>query len=96
MPTRATDIDAAELAEEASAWAVGGGIITMALFPMALPLILLTVAAAIPLLLLVLPVVLLAAAVAGLRRLRRIIRVPDARTVTGSRHRKDGPHAMPC
>lgn len=78
MSTRATQTTATELAEEASAWAVGAGIITMALFPLALPIIALTAAAAIPLLLLGLAVALVVAVVAGpiilLRRLRRTIR----------------------
>jgi len=32
----------AELADEASAWAIGGGILTFALFPLVLPIVLLT------------------------------------------------------
>jgi hypothetical protein len=75
MPTSTTPATRAELAEEASAWAVGGGIITMALFPPAVPIILLTAAAAIPLLLVALAVGLVVALVAApilvLRRLRR-------------------------
>jgi hypothetical protein len=49
-----------EIMDEASNWIVGGGIVTMALFPLALPVLALTVAAAIPLVLLG-----LAAALAG-------------------------------
>ena len=39
----------AEVADEISKWTVGGGIITMALFPLALPIIALTALAALPL-----------------------------------------------
>jgi hypothetical protein len=65
-----------ELAEEASAWAAGAGIVTMALFPLALPVILLTAIAAIPLLLVAVAVGLVVAVVAApillLRRPRRV------------------------
>jgi hypothetical protein len=37
-----------ELLDELSAWLVGGGILTVALFPLALPFVLLTVAAMLP------------------------------------------------
>ena len=78
MSTKPTTATAAELAGEAAAWAVGGGILAMTLFPLALPAILLTVAAAIPLLLVALPLGLVAAviavAIALLKRLRRAIR----------------------
>jgi membrane protein implicated in regulation of membrane protease activity len=64
------------LAEEASAWAVGGGIITMALFPLALPIILLTAATVIPLLLVALALGLVAAVVAApILLLRRVVRL---------------------
>jgi hypothetical protein len=39
---------AGDLVEEASAWAVGGGVLTFALFPFALPILLLTVAFVLP------------------------------------------------
>ena len=64
MSTTTIPTEAADLAEVGSAWAVGGGIVTMALFPVALPLILLTAAAALPLLLVPLALGLLVAAVA--------------------------------
>lgn len=65
----------AELATEAASWAVGGGILTMALFPFALPLILLTVAALIPLLLVGLVVGIVAAlAAAPVLLARRLLR----------------------
>jgi hypothetical protein len=37
-----------ELVDELSAWLVGGGILTVALFPLALPFLLLTLAAMLP------------------------------------------------
>jgi uncharacterized membrane protein YbhN (UPF0104 family) len=78
----------AEVANELSTWAVGGGIITFALFPLALPIIALTAVALIPL---AIPLVLLAL-VGGLaavpilawRRLRR-------RSGRESRARRRGP-----
>ena len=51
---RYAEPSAAEVTNELSGWAVGGGIITMALFPLALPFLALTAVAVIPL---VLPVV---------------------------------------
>jgi hypothetical protein len=54
----------AEITDEISKWAVGGGIIITALFPLALPIIALTAIAALPLLLLALPAGLLVAGVA--------------------------------
>ena len=74
MSTKPTTATPDELAEEVAAWAVGGGILTMILFPLALPLILLTAAATIPLLLVAVALGLVAAVVAVplalLRRLR--------------------------
>jgi|SRR5215216_3809861 len=64
MSTTTTRATPADLAEEASAWAVGGGILTMALFPLALPIILLTAAAALPLFLIPLALGLLVAGLA--------------------------------
>jgi hypothetical protein len=63
MSTTTTPIAPADLAEEGAGWAVGGGIVSMALFPLALPIILLTAAAALPLLLIPLALGLLVAAV---------------------------------
>jgi hypothetical protein len=40
----------AEVADEISKWTVGGGIVTMALFPLALPILILTAVAVLPLL----------------------------------------------
>jgi hypothetical protein len=79
MSTETTPATPAELAVEISAWAVGGGIVTMALFPLALPFILLTAAAVIPFLLVPIAVGLVIAVVAApillLRRLWLAVRV---------------------
>src|SRR5215211_6741300 len=83
MSTGTTPVTPAELAGEAAAWGVGGGVVTMALFPLALPIILLTAVAAIPLVLLALAAGLVGAVVAApillLRRLRRPARVSHRR-----------------
>ena len=39
---------ASDVLEEISAWAIGGGVLTAALFPFALPILLLTVAFVLP------------------------------------------------
>ena len=39
---------ASDVVEEISAWAIGGGVLTAALFPFALPILLLTVAFVLP------------------------------------------------
>jgi hypothetical protein len=69
---------AGDFGSELSAWLVGGGIITMALFPLALPLILLLAIGAIPLLLVPLAgglvVALVAVPVLLVRGLRRAFR----------------------
>jgi hypothetical protein len=54
----------AEIVTELTGWFVGGGLITMVLFPLALPILVLTVIATIPLVLIALAGVLAAAAVA--------------------------------
>jgi len=78
MSTKPTTPTPAEVVQEVGAWTVGGGIIIMALFPLALPLIILTVASVIPLLVAALALGLVAAVVASavtlLRRLGRAIR----------------------
>ena len=48
MSTQPATASYPELVDEVSGWLVGGGILTMALFPLALPLLLLTAVAAIP------------------------------------------------
>jgi O-antigen/teichoic acid export membrane protein len=55
---------AADVADTLSDWTVGGGMITMALFPLALPIIALTAVALLPLVVPVLAIGLLAAVVA--------------------------------
>ncbi len=64
----------ADLVEEASVWAIGGGILTFALFPFALPILLLTAAFVLPFLLaglaLALVVAVAAAPILLVRRLR--------------------------
>jgi hypothetical protein len=57
-----------DVLEEASTWLVGGGILTMALFPFAVPILLLTALLLLPLALLALP---LALPVLALRLIRR-------------------------
>ena len=93
MAARSAKCSSIDLTEGASAALVGGGIITMALFPLALPMIALLAVAAIPLLLVAIAVALLAAAIAApfllLRALgRRFI-------LAGSRARSDSPAPKP-
>ena len=72
------------IVDEASSWIVGGGIVTMALFPLALPGIALAVVAAIPLLALALPVLLIWGMAVAVSRLARGL----GRLVTRLRRRK--------
>lgn len=72
-----------ELVDEASNWIVGGGIVTMALAPLALPGIALAAVAAIPLLALALPVLLVTGVAVGVFRVARAL----ARLVSGLRWR---------
>jgi hypothetical protein len=60
-----------EIVDEASNWLVGGGIVTMALFPLALPGIALLIVAAIPLVFLAVPFLLLGGLAVGAFRLFR-------------------------
>jgi hypothetical protein len=82
MPKEPTTPSYLEVADEVAAWLVGAGIVTMALFPLAIPIIALTAVAAIPLVLVALAVGLAAAVVAApillLRRLRRSAGASDA------------------
>jgi hypothetical protein len=57
--------------QEFSNWAVGLGIVTIALFPLSLPILILTVVALVPLLL---PVLVLAALAAPVLLVRKLIR----------------------
>jgi hypothetical protein len=74
----------AEMVDEASRWLVGGGIVTMALAPLALPGIALALVAAIPLVALALPLLLIAGVGVGTLRLFRAV----ARGVSGLRRRE--------
>ena len=65
---------ASAVVEEASAWAIGGGVLTFALFPFALPILLLTVAFVLPFVLAGLGIALVLAAVAGPIALGRRLR----------------------
>jgi hypothetical protein len=86
VSTRSTTPTNAELVDEASNWAIGGGIVTLALFPLAIPGLIILLIGAIPLLLLAIPIGLLVALVAlpillvgGLvRRLKRTLPRGDA------------------
>jgi hypothetical protein len=102
MSTRPTSHSSStEILEGASTVLVGGGIVTMALFPLALPLIILTAAAAVPLVLLaVASGVLVAAAALPILLVRSVVRAAvRARPPRGagergrpsSRHRVSGP-----
>ena len=59
------DPTASDVVDEASAWAIGGGVLTFALFPFALPILLLTVAFVLPFALAGLAIALLVAVVAA-------------------------------
>jgi hypothetical protein len=85
MNTQSTQRPEYEAVEEISKWTVGLGMITFALFPLALPIIALTAVALLPLLIPVLAVALLVAIVAlpvrllrsGLRQLNQRRGVPS-------------------
>ena len=51
MSSESTPNSRAEIVDEVSKWAVGGGIVIVALFPLALPILILTAVAVLPLLL---------------------------------------------
>lgn len=75
MNAEPTTPSRAEIADEAYKWTVGGGIITVALFPLALPIIALTAVAVLPLLLIVLvPALLVAAVAVPILLVRRVVR----------------------
>jgi hypothetical protein len=88
MSTRPNAPTSAELVDEASNWAIGGGIVTLALFPLSIPGLIILLIGTIPLLLLAVPIGLLVALVAlpillvrGLvRRLTRALPRGDAPT----------------
>ena len=85
MTTKPTAPPSREAIDEGSAWLVGGGIVTMALFPLALPGIALAVIAALPLVLVGLVGALVAALfVLPVRLARRIPRGRRRRTPKGA------------
>jgi Flp pilus assembly protein TadB len=92
----------AEVIDEASKWNVGAGVVTMALFPLALPLLVLTAVAVVPLLLIPLAGALALAVVAapllllwGLgRRAMRALRRPST-PVTSGRETRSLPTGPP-
>jgi hypothetical protein len=67
----------AEITDEISKWTVGGGIVTLALFPLALPILILTAVALLPLLVPVLAIALLGGLIALpvflIRKLARLV-----------------------
>ena len=74
-----------EALDEASKWLVGGGILTLALAPLALPGLVLAALLALPLLLLALPIAALAGAVMLVRALgRRLVRRVAANGVSAA------------
>jgi hypothetical protein len=99
MATSSRTLTAADLIDGTLGLLVGGGIVTMALFPLAIPLLALTAVALIPLLLIPLAAGLVAAPFLLLRRLFRTA----AHTVNNEKQAaKDGPRrgrglqAHPC
>lgn len=85
MPTRPNTPPAADMATEMAGWMAGGGIVTMMLFPLSLPLILLLVISALPLVILPLAVGLAAALVAvPFLLVRRVIRALRSLSISAS------------
>jgi hypothetical protein len=89
MKDRYDDYEVGETLAVVSIWTVGVGILVMALFPFAIPIIALTLVFAAPLVLLALPVALLAAAWVGGRAVVR--RVRAGRERRGTRVRQNLP-----
>jgi hypothetical protein len=81
---------AAEIAAELSAWAVGGGIITAAVFPLALPILALTAVARLPFVVVALAALLVALPALTVRSLVR-----RARAMAGTA-RAAGPAPAPA
>jgi hypothetical protein len=75
-----------DLFEEASAWALGGGVLTFALFPFALPILLLTVAFVLPFALAGLAIALVVAVIAAPILLVRRLRSAMDRGAPADRH----------
>jgi hypothetical protein len=96
MSTQRTQHSPPEVLDEAATWLVGGGILTMALFPLSLPLLLLTAASLVPFLVVPLAGALIAAVAAVPILLARRL----ARWVIGARRgrsgQRPGPRVQPC
>jgi hypothetical protein len=90
MNNSRTPLSAADTASEAAGVMIGLGVLTMALFPFALPFLLLTVAFAAPLLLLplvaALPLAVVAGVVLAIRRIRRRLAAREPARATATRH----------
>jgi hypothetical protein len=84
----------AEVVDEVSKWSVGGGIILIALFPLALPILILTLVAVLPLVVPLLALGLLAGVVAVPVMLIRKL-VPSVRKLRPSRRRQRLPETAP-
>jgi hypothetical protein len=95
MTTRTAQHSYLEVLDESIFWLVGGGILTVALFPISLPLILLTVAGVLPFLLVPAALTLVAAIVAAPVLLGRALWRWAARhpTLEGTSNRH-GRHAL--
>lgn len=86
-----------EMFDELSNWNVGAGIVTMALFPLALPGIILAAALALPLLALALPLLLIGGIGVGAFRVGRGLGRLIGRLVGGLRRREQTPaEAVPA
>jgi hypothetical protein len=84
MRTETTAPSRAEIVDEVSKWTVGAGIVAVALFPLALPILILTLVAVLPLVVPLLAVGLVAGAVAlPVMLLRKL-----GHSVTGIRSRR--------
>jgi hypothetical protein len=84
MSTDSTPKSSREVVDEISSLLVGGGILTVALFPLAVPLIAMTVVLALPLLLVPLAVGVVAAIVAAPILLVRSLGIRAVRALTPS------------
>jgi hypothetical protein len=84
----------AEVVDEVSKWSVGGGILLMALFPLALPIVILTLVALLPLAVPLIAIGLLAGVVALPVMLIRKLG-PSLRRLRPSRPRRRPPEPAP-
>ncbi len=87
----------AELLDELSDWAVGGGIVAMALFPFAVPLVALTAVALLPLLAMSIAVgILVAVVMAPIVAVRSALRALRAKDSPATAPRSGRRHPVPC